>query len=89
MYEFKMDLFYNFKPEVFNLFVHNFSITLEVSGTLAANSKIQNLHTILHSKVLQKFDTLCFQIDSKAVIHLDKVLLYLGTYFYPVNALSK
>ena len=40
LYEFIMALFDNGKPEEFLLFVRNFSMTLEASGTLAAGANI-------------------------------------------------
>ena len=40
IYEFKMALFYNSKPEEFFMFVRNFQMTLKVSGALAASTNI-------------------------------------------------
>ena len=39
LYEFKMSLFENGKPEEFLLFVRNFNMTLAASGTLEAGEK--------------------------------------------------
>ena len=47
MSEFKMSLFENEKTEEFLLFMQNFNMKLNVSGTLEANEKIQYLLNIL------------------------------------------
>ena len=41
LYEFKMALFDNGEPEEFLLFIRNFKMTLEASGTLKSDAKIQ------------------------------------------------
>ena len=47
LYEFKMSLFENGKPEEFLLFVCNFNMTLAASGTLEAGAKYQYLRNIV------------------------------------------
>ena len=43
---------------------------LESSGTLAANAKLQYLHTLLYCQALREFKTFCIQIVSITVTHL-------------------
>ena len=64
-------------------------MTLETSGTPVANTKLHYLSTLLRCEELHKFETLCLQIGGTTVTHLNQVILGLGTYFHPVNALSK
>ena len=47
LYEFKMALFDNDEPEEFLLFVQNFKIILESSGTIASSENIQYFCTQL------------------------------------------
>ena len=51
--------------------------------------KASILRTILCGKAVWKFKTFCLQIGSTTVTHLNYVILYLHTYYYPVNAFSK
>ena len=48
--EFKMALFDNDKTEELLLLMHNFNMTLNILGTLAANAKIQYLVTLLRGE---------------------------------------
>ena len=50
LYEFRMALFDNVDPEEFLLFVCNFNITLEASGTLDTAVKVQYLRTLFCGK---------------------------------------
>ena len=84
-----MALFHNSDPGEFLLFVKNFKTNIEDSGTLAANADIQYLCEILRGEVLCQFDTLCAQVGITTISHLNPVILGLGTYFPPVNVLSK
>ena len=59
MYEFKMALFGNSKPEELLLFTRNFNMMLDTSESLTANTKLHNMHTLLRGKTLHKFDTFC------------------------------
>ena len=69
--------------------MRNFKIVLDTSGTLAENVKLQYLHTLICVEALRQFDNLCAQVVSITIVHLNQVILGLGTYFFPVNALSK
>ena len=84
-----MALIDNGKPEEFLLFVRNFKMTLEASGTLDASAKLHCIYTLLRGEALHKFDTLCDQVRSTNITNLSRILLGLGTYSSPVNMLSK
>ena len=83
--EFKIALFENSNPEEFLFFMSNFKMTFEASGTLTSNARLQCLHTLLHGETRNQFDTLCVQVESTGMTHLNRVVLGLGTYFTPVN----
>ena len=57
--ELKMDLFDYGKPDEFLLFVQIFNITIEASGTLESNPKLQYLSNVLHVEAPRYFDALC------------------------------
>ena len=82
VYEFKMALFDNGYPEEFLLFMRNFKMTLEASGTLAASANLQYLRTILCGEALRQFDNLCVQVGSTTTTHLIWIILGLGMYFF-------
>ena len=84
-----MALFDNGDPEDLLLFVHNFKMTLESLETLAAKEKLQYLCAILRGEALCQFDTLFAKVGSTTTTHLNRVVLGLGTYFFPVNEFSK
>ena len=58
LYEFKMALFDNGKPEEFLLFIRNFNMTLEATVMLETYVKDQYLCTHVHGEVLRQFDLL-------------------------------
>ena len=89
MYEFKMDLFDNCKPEQFLLLVSNIKMELEVSGIITSNTKLQFLCNLLFGKSLCKFETLCLKIWSMTMTHLNQVILGLGLYSPPLNEFPK
>ena len=64
LYEFKMALFGNGKPEDFSLLVRNFNMTLKASGTLKSGANIQYLHTLIRVEVFHQFDTLSSEVRS-------------------------
>ena len=53
--ELKMAFFDKVNPEKFLLFVQNFKIMLEASGTIAVKAT-QYLRTLLHCEALSRFD---------------------------------
>ena len=56
-YELKTDLFDNRETYEFLLFIQNFNMTLEASGTIKSDAKIQYLCTLVHGEELCQFDT--------------------------------
>ena len=64
LYKCKMDLFDNGKAEEFLLFVQNFKMMIEDLGTIATNTKLQYICTILHGKALHQFDNFYAQMES-------------------------
>ena len=71
LYKFKVSFFDNQKLEEFILFIQNLKMTNNPSGRLTANSKLQYLRTVLCGKALHQFDTLCDQVGSTTMEHLN------------------
>ena len=46
------------------LFDHNFKMTLEASGTLQDDAKIQYLRTLVHGEALRQFDMIYADFES-------------------------
>ena len=84
-----MSLFDNGYPEGFLLFIMNFNMICEASGTLLAGANIQYLCTIVCGEALLQFDTLSAEVGSTTSENLKSVLFGLGAYFFPVNLISK
>ena len=89
IHEFKMDFFDNDKPEEFLLFVRILRITLDTLGILTDNAKLQYPRNLLGVESLHQFATSCDQVGSTSMAHLKRFTLGLGTYCFPVHALSK
>ena len=81
-----MAFFDNVNPEEFLLFIRNFQITLEVSGTLSAIANMHYLFMLICDELLFQINTLYVEVGSTTISHLNRII---GTYFFPVNALSK
>ena len=79
----------NRDTEEFLLFVCNFNMDLEMSGTLKYGAKIQYLCTLVYGEVLHRFDVLSAEVEGATPVTLASIILVLGAYFFPVNALSK
>ena len=77
-YEFKMALFDRGKPEEFLLFLRNFNMTLEASGTLAYTAKIQYLSTLVRGESLRQFDRLSTEVGGTTLGNLESIILGLG-----------
>ena len=71
------------------MFIRNFNMNLEASGTLKADAKIQCLRTLVRVEVLRQFDVLSAEVESASLETLTTIILRLGTYYFSVNALSK
>ena len=80
-YELKMALNNNENIEEFLLFVHNFNMTLEASGTLDTAEKFQYLCTLVCGETLQ-FNTLYSDVESSTLLTVEAIILGLGTYFF-------
>ena len=79
-----MALFDDGNTKKFLLFVQKFKMMLEDLGTLSDNKQLQYICTLLHVYALHQFDTLCDQVRITTTTNLNRVILSLGTYFFPV-----
>ena len=89
IYEFKMALFDNGEFDEFLLFMQNSNMMLNESWMLTDNKKLQYIRTIIRGQALHQLDTLCGQVGSTTMSHLNHLVLGLGTYFPPMNTLYK
>ena len=64
------------------MFLFNFIITLEVSGTIKYGPNIQYLHTLVHGEALRQFGVLSAEVESASLETLMYIILGLGTYFF-------
>ena len=64
-------------------------MTLEASGTIDYAEKIHYIHTLLRGEALQKLEMLSAEVGITATEKLSLIILVLGEYFSPVNALPK
>ena len=71
LYEFKMSLFDNGRPEEFLLFVRNFNMTLSASGMLEAGANFQYLCTLVHGEALSWFDSLSADMERIETLDVD------------------
>ena len=89
LYEFKIYLFDNGKPEEFLLFVRNFNMTLAAPGTLEAGAEIQYLCTPFRGELLCQFDYFSADVESTQTLNVEDVIKGLAHYFYPIHSLFK
>ena len=82
--EFKMTLFDKGNPEEFLLFMKNLKMTIKALVNLTTRTNIMNPLTILHGEAIYQFNTLCDQVGSTNMTHLNSIILDLGMYFPPV-----
>ena len=59
IYKFKMALFDNGETEDFLLFQPNYWMTLEVSGDITMDARIQYLCMLINVEVLCEFENIC------------------------------
>ena len=78
LYDLKTALFDNGDPEEFFLFICNFQIFLEASGTLTARKNIQYLCMILRGEALRQLDMFYVEVGSTAIANLNLIILGLG-----------
>ena len=76
-----MVLFDNIEPEEFLLFVWNFQVTLNTSGTIASSLKIHYLHTLLRGESVRQIDMLSIELESTTISHLNSIFLGLSMHF--------
>ena len=84
-----MALFEKRKPDELLVFLVRLNITLKASGNLASNAKRQYIFTLPLGEALCYFNVLRTEIEVTTITHLNQVIFYFGTYFYPANVLSK
>ena len=64
LYDFRMSLFEHGDTEEFLLFVPNFQMTLEATGTLETEANVQYLRTLVHGEALHQFDLLSIDVEN-------------------------
>ena len=89
LYESKMSLLDNVKPDDLLLFVCNFNTILAASGTLEVDAKFQYLCTLVRGEALHQFDLLSDYVEGTEILHVYYIIRGLAQYFTPVNFLSK
>ena len=82
LYEFRMSLFDNGKPEEFLSFVRNFQTTLAAMGTLETEAKVHYLHMLVFGEALNQFDLLSADMENMDTsLDVDYLLKGLAWYF--------
>ena len=89
IYECKKALFENKNPEEFFLFVRNFNMTIDASGSMDMAENIQYLCTLVRGEALCQFDTLSADAESTNPLTVEAINLVLDAYFPPVISLPK
>ena len=74
LYEFKIYLFDNGKPEEFLFFVRNLNMTPTAPGTLETGAKVQYLCTLLHVEALHQFESLSDVVESTQTLDVDEII---------------
>ena len=74
LYEVKMCLFDNFKPEEFLLLFCNFNMTLAASGILEAGVKYQYLCNLLRGEALRQFEVFSDDVESTQTLNFDDII---------------
>ena len=70
LYEFRMSLFDNNKQEEFLLFMRNFNMNLEASGTMETGAKIKYLRMLVRGEALRQFDSLSADVESTKKVNM-------------------
>ena len=84
-----MALFDNGYPEEFLLFIRNFQITPKASVNLSDGTNIHYLFTVLYGEALHQIDTLSVEVGITTRANLNRIILGLCMYFFPINYLPK
>ena len=61
---------------------------LKDSGDITDSAKTKYLCTLLRGEALHQLDTFCVEAGSTTTTHLNRIILGLGTYFFPIYVLS-
>ena len=64
-------------------------MNLKASGTLKAGARIQYLCTMVLGEALRQLYAFSDEVESASPENLTSIVLVLGVYIFPVNALSK
>ena len=64
-------------------------MTLEASGTLTDGANVPYVCMLVRGKAVYQLEIFSVEVVSTTTEHLNLINLGLGTYFFPVNALSK
>ena len=62
---------------------------LDASGMFADSAKVQYLCTLLRGEALCQLATFSVKVGIISITHLNHIILGLGAYFSPINALSE
>ena len=89
LYNSKMSLFDHGNMEDSLLFIHNFNMTLVVTGTLDMDANIQYLCTVFCGEALHQFDLFTADVENIETLNVDYYIKSLALYFSPVNSFSK
>ena len=74
LYEFRISLLDNGKPEEFLLLVCKFNKTLASPGMLEAGAKYQYLCNLVRRKLLHRFDSLYDEVESAETLNADSII---------------
>ena len=77
-----MALFDKDETKDFLLFVQNFQMTFDTSGTLGSIANIEYIHTILLGEELCQVDMLSVEVGSMTTTHLNRIISGLGSKFF-------
>ena len=75
LYEFKIDLIDNRELEEFFLFIRNFQITIQASGTITTGTMIWYMLTLVRGKALRQLNTLSVDLGSTTSEYLKAIIL--------------
>ena len=76
LYEFKRSLFDHGGPEEFLLFVRNFNMTLEATGTLEMDASIHYHRMVVRGEALHQFDLFSAEMENTETLNIKGLALY-------------
>ena len=78
-----MYLFNHGKPEGLLLFLRNLQMTLEATGTLDTEAKVQYLCKLFHGEALHQFDLMSADVkNTETPLDVEYILKGLAWYFF-------